>query len=442
MKELLSKLEKSIVPSQKSQRETDKIAQKVLSLVKSEITNYSEVEGVELGGSYAKGTWLKEKGDIDVFIKFNTIISEKSFTKISKKIGFDAMKQYNPYERYSDHPYVEAKISGTKVNIVPCYNVKKGQWKSAADRSSYHTQFMSKNLSEKMKNDVRILKSLLLSNDLYGAEIAKQGFSGYVCEVLIWNLGSFENTIKFFSEIKANQTIGKSKQKFDTIVTIIDPIDANRNLAAAISEENIGKFLLLCRNLLSNPSRKFFKKRTPIIKKNLQNCIVIKFNYSSRSPDIIWGQIKKAIKTLTTQLELAGFIVLRSYAYSDEKKEAYLLFLLQSITIPEDVVKVGPEFFEKEDSKKFISKNKKKSELTWIGRERKLRVLVKRKHTDAISFLKDILKNNLDRSGIPKGIKSDIKNYKIVSGRKTITKSIKFPLSELLSTNERIFYSN
>lgn len=442
MKELLSKLEKSIVPPQKSQRETDKAAQKVLSLVKSQITNYSEVEGVELGGSYAKGTWLKEKGDIDVFIKFNTIISEKSFTKISKKIGFEAMKQYNPYERYSDHPYVEAKISGTKVNVVPCYNVKKGHWKSAADRSSYHTQFMSKNLSKKMKTDVRILKSLLLSNDLYGAEIAKQGFSGYVCEVLIWNLGSFENTIKFFSEIKANQTIGESKQKFDTIVTIIDPIDANRNLAAAISEENIGKFVLLCRNLLINPSRKFFKKRTPIIKENLHNCIVIKFNYSPRSPDIIWGQIKKAIKTLTTQLELAGFIVLRSYAYSDEKKEAYLLFLLQSITIPEKVVKMGPEFFEKEDSKKFISKNKETSNLMWIGRGRKLRALVKRKHTNAISFLKDILKNNLDRSGIPKGIKSDIKNYKIVSGGKTISKSIKFPLSELLSTNERIFYSN
>lgn len=442
MKDLLSKLEKSVSPTPTVQTKIDKIAQKVISLVRAQITKYPEVSGVELGGSYAKGTWLREKGDIDVFVKFNPSTSEKSFTNISKKVGFDAMQKFNPYERYSEHPYVEATINGTKVNVVPCYDVKKGNWKSAADRSSYHTKFMARNLSEKMKTDVKILKSLLRNNDLYGAEIAKEGFSGYVCEVLIWNLGSFEKTIKFFSEVKANQTIGNSKQNFDTIITIIDPIDPNRNLAAAISEENIGKFVLLCRHLLSNPSMKFFKKRIRSINKNLQNCIVIKFNYSPRSPDIIWGQIKRANKALTKQLELAGFSVLRSYAYSDEKKDAYLMFLLQGFTISENVVKEGPEFFDRDDSKKFISKNQKKGSLMWIGKDRKLRVVMKRRHTNAVSFLKDLIKNNLDRSGIPQGIKSDIKSYKIASGKKTLTKSIKFPLSELLTTNERIFYSN
>jgi len=42
-----------------------------------------------------------------------------------------------------------------------------------------------------MKDDVRLLKQFLQSNSVYGAEIAKQGFSGYVAEVLVWNPHKF-----------------------------------------------------------------------------------------------------------------------------------------------------------------------------------------------------------------------------------------------------------
>ena len=38
-------------------------------------------------------------------------------------------------------------------------------------------------------------------NGMYGAEIAKQGFSGYVCEVFSL-FGSFENVLKKISKIK------------------------------------------------------------------------------------------------------------------------------------------------------------------------------------------------------------------------------------------------
>ena len=111
------------------------------------------------------------------------------------------------------------------------------------DRSPFHTRFMKKSLTSKMQNEVRILKQFLKSNKIYGAEIAKQGFSGYISEVLILNYKTFENVIKQISDIKENQVIGKTTKKFDTSIVIIDPIDKNRNLAAAISEENIGKFI-------------------------------------------------------------------------------------------------------------------------------------------------------------------------------------------------------
>ena len=84
--------------------------------------------------------------------------SEEKFEKISKRIGFDALKKYLPYVRYSQHPYVEARIGNTKINVVPFYDVKIGEWKSAADRSPFHTKFMEKSLTPKMRNEVKVLK--------------------------------------------------------------------------------------------------------------------------------------------------------------------------------------------------------------------------------------------------------------------------------------------
>ena len=62
--------------------------------------------------------------------------------------------------------------------------------------------FILENLSGPLKDDVRILKYFMSVNGIYGAEIAKQGFSGYVCEVLVYYFGSFENVLKKISKIK------------------------------------------------------------------------------------------------------------------------------------------------------------------------------------------------------------------------------------------------
>ena len=75
-------------------------------------------------------------------------------------------------------------VDGTRVNIVPCYDVNtRENGKSATDRSIYHTKFMKQKLTSSMKGDVRILKKFLQHIEVYGAEIAKEGFSGYVSEV-------------------------------------------------------------------------------------------------------------------------------------------------------------------------------------------------------------------------------------------------------------------
>ena len=441
MKSILNYAKKIAVPTPRLQKEKQQTATKVCGLIDDVIGKYNQIVGFELAGSYAKNTWLPEKADIDIFVKFNKKTSEKDFRRIGTKIGFESLKKYKPYTRYAEHPFVEAIVNGTKVNVVPCYDVNVGEWQSATDRSIHHTKFMSKKLTSSMKDEVRILKKFFLYVDIYGAELAKEGFSGYVAEVLISYFGSFEKTLKKISKWKKGDVIGKSAKKFNSSIVIIDPIDSKRNLGAAISLESLGKFVLASREFLKKPSKKFFKKPMPKRgMKNIDKIVVVQFRFKERSDDIIWGQIKRASNALKTQLELDGFNVLRNSSVKDEKENAALIFLLQTKKIEESFVRDGPNISSKEHCEKFISANLKRSQLMWINEENKIQSLQKRKYADVVLSLKNLLKNNLRNSGIPRGLEKDFKKgVKVVHANKVSNKSINEAIRNIAVTDEKIF---
>ena len=444
MNNILKQAKRLAIPTKIKNEKLNNVANTAMKLVSKEITKYTEITSIHYGGSYAKGTWTSEKPDIDIFVKFKKSTSEKKFKSISKKIGFNALKKFKPYTRYSEHPFVEAVIKNIKINIVPCYDVKAGKWKSAADRSTFHTEFILENLSGPLKDDVRILKYFMSVNGIYGAEIAKQGFSGYVAEVLVYYFGSFTNVLKEFAKLKNGNAIGKPRKKFDSTIIIIDPVDSNRNLGAAISTENVGKFILLSRAFINKPSIQFFRnQRKKLSSKNiLNNMLVLKFQYKKSPDDTIAGQIRRAVNSLSSQMEIAGFKILRNSSLTLEKNHAALLFLMDSLTISENQTHDGPSVFEENFSTKFVSINRKKSRIMWIGNNAKIMTLQKRSHTSAKLFLNDLIQNHLNKSGIPNGIKSDIKNMKITTGNNIADKSIKEAILELVTTNDKIFHSN
>ena len=443
MRNILEQARNASIPTKQEKEKMQVLSDNLVELVKKEAAKYPEVTLVELGGSYAKGTWLKGKLDLDIFVKIKKETEEKQFEEIGRKIGFDSMKKFKPYVRYSEHPYVEAEAQNIKVNVVPCYDVENGQWKSAADRSSFHTKFILEKLDDEKKNEVRLLKRFLRGVDIYGAEIAKEGFGGYVAEVLIYHYGSFVKVLEAAANFAQGQIIGNPTKKFETALILIDPIDSNRNLGTAISAQNFGRFILAARAYLKKPSLVFFngKKSFPNTK-NLKNIIVVKFNYKPRSPDIIWGQAKRGATALSGQLELGGFQVLRKSAITDEKSEAAMLFLLHSPVIEKSMVKNGPDVFRKSESENFILRNSKNT-LMWVDDDGRILSLQEREFHDAKKFLQSLLKKNLSKAGIPNGIISDMKRgFKVLEGHQVTSKSIKKALAELTSTNELIFGSN
>src|SRR6476620_767924 len=237
-------------PQSKDSMKLNKIAQHVTDLINKSITTIDDdrILGLSVGGSYAKGTWLTEDNDIDFFVKINPNVNKREFEQLGTTIGLYALCKYRPYLRYSDHPYIEAKIQKVRINIVPCYQVNRGQWKSAADRSPFHTIFMTENLDENMKGQVRILKRFLKSIGIYGSQLSVGGFSGYVTEILILKCRSFIEAITLMANMNRDKQVITLNEpdpqfllSFDSRIIIIDPIDPRRNLGAAISYESLKK---------------------------------------------------------------------------------------------------------------------------------------------------------------------------------------------------------
>jgi tRNA nucleotidyltransferase (CCA-adding enzyme) len=405
----------------------------------------SEVREIIFGGSFAKGTWLHGDADIDIFLKVDPSVSEERFEKLGVEIGRQALRKYKPKLRYSDHPYVEATVRGIRINVVPCYDVQRGQWKSAADRSPFHTQYIMETLDVAKKEQVRLLKKFLKSTGIYGAEISTGGFSGYVSEVLIAKYGSLEGALAAAAEFRQGQVVSVGdydadiSKGFSSPLVIIDPIDPRRNLGTAISPESVGRFALAARAFLHNPSEKFFARQKPSVNKKLyRNVLVVEFSHRERSPDTIWGQLKRSANSVAKQLELAGFTVFRTTCNTDEKKSGAFAFLLESLALPEYMMRKGPEIARAKDTESFVMAAR--SLAMWADREIRVSAIVERKATDAGQLVKTLLGRPPEANGIARDmITGRVKVYS-ASGRRRFPGLVKEAVDELVSTENLIFF--
>ncbi len=431
-------------PSSSEESRIIAAAQEAKALVDRHVAGISDIVNVVFGGSFAKGTWLHGDADIDIFFKAKPSVPIEKFEELGRNVGQKALKGHEPRLRYSDHPYVEAFVKKVRVNVVPCYDVEQGRWQSAADRSPFHTEFIRKNFDGEKRGHARLLKKFFKAAGIYGAEISTGGFSGYVSEVLVHKYGSFESVLCAAADWQPRQVVAAADydpdivKGFNSPVIIIDPVDSRRNLGTAISPESAGRFMLAARAFLDRPSIQFFKEnqRGPDAKKLFSYVLIVEFCHRERSPDIIWGQLKRSVNAIARQLELADFVVLRSSCVTDEKKSAALAFLLKSTTLQPYTKKKGPEVFRRNDTASFLA-GKKKSLMTWVDKEMRVAMLVDRKAIDAKKFAKSLLQNP-ENSRVAKDLIAG--KLQIYSGSDRKIKGVaKEAVSEVVSTERLIF---
>lgn len=431
LEEVLLQARKLVVPLQTEERKVRRIANEVETRVKAAAKKARRNLTVVLGGSYAKGTWLRGEADIDLFVKFPQRTPHEQLEKGGVSIGFEALKDASPTLRYSEHPYVEATMLGTRVNVVACYDVSKGQWKSAADRSPYHTQFVQAAFDAVMKDEARLVKKFVKGIGLYGAEIEVQGLSGYVCEVLIAKYRTFINVLKAASRWREGETIAPEASDpnlfklFKGTPIILDPVDPRRNLAQAIAPANTASFLLASRAFLKKPQIDYFQASKEISKTwkppLVDNLVLLLFRHSQRSVDILWGQLRRTLRFLGKQLTIAGFHVLRAACASNETTESAFLFLLQDHTLPPAFERTGPKVFTESDSERFIAKNAKAALLMWPADDFRIHALFRVRPRETEDWFKSTLSKLSLTSGVSRGLAQDLRQtHEVFTARRTM----------------------
>lgn len=424
---------KKIKPSEKDIKEVNSLASKIINECKEKcIKNNLETE-VILSGSTAKNTWLKNLGEIDVFVLFNKSLGEKEIEEYIIKIGKEVIKDLNgTYRlRYAEHPYVEGFIDKYRINIVAAYKVPKGEWKSSADRTPYHTEYVNSKIDDYLRDQIRILKAFLIGCKLYGAEIRVGGFSGYLAELLIINFGNFMKVIEEVAKWKPQVYIDiekllNEKEAFKKFpynpLIVIDPVDKNRNVAAAVTKTKFSEFIISSKLFLKNPSKKFFfpkkyKLRTikqiiKEIKKEERNILAISFiDKEIKPPDILWGELLKTLNGIEKLMNREGFKVIKCDAWSNNK-ECLLLYELQTLQLPRNYKHIGPPVYIK-NALDFIEKNLKNKDTIsgpWIKGYR-IYVEKKRNIQNAREFLIEKIKRNevsIAKRLLPKILRGEI----------------------------------
>ena len=367
------------VPPRVEEERLGRLAASLLMQTKRAASKYPEVSGVLLGGSYAKGTWLPGRADLDIFVKFDPSTEEAEFEKAGLAIGRLATRGHPAGKKFAQHPYTEATVEGAKVNIVPCFAVKKGEWKSAADRSPFHVTLVRK-LSEESKTQVRLLKLFMHAVGVYGAEIERQGFSGYVAEVLILRHKSLEDVLAWFA--------GWSETRDGRPFSLPDPVDGGRDLGIAVSGESVGRMVLAAREFLRRPDRAFFHGMRGRERPSMRNeVLAVLFSHRAMSEDILWGELRRTTRHMVKHIEVQGFRIARSMAASNNRDRSAILLIPETRELPPLEQRLGPTVDRGADVGAFLSSNSRGSRLVWVDDQARVRLLKPRLHTQLRELL-------------------------------------------------------
>lgn len=434
---ILREVSAKLRPDIEAKRHMEYFSAELMNLATKISKPYSVVP--MLCGSGARNTWLTNKNEVDLFLLFKPSVSREKLEKDGMELAsaiISGMKGKSE-KKYSEHPYLYGKIKFGEVNfdidVVPCYDIKNPKKiKSAVDRTPHHARYVTKNL--KLPDDVRLLKQFCKIAGIYGADVKTNGFSGYLCELLIISHGKFSMLMKEAVKWRAptvvkmnNVNKKKLEEKYKHPLIVIDPVDSNRNVAAAVSPESFYKFVHFAKKFNTNPSDKFFfpdaKKSFTAeeidkrIDKRGTRWYMIKFNKPEIPEDTLYPQLRRGLNSVEKILEHNGFNVMRKDMWIGD--ECVYLFEMNIWETPSISKNIGPNVFTKH-SENFLKHYKERNIFiegdNWV-------VELDREFTTVLQLLKDLIgkgEKELKEKGIPSKIIDNLKKSDIVSGNDVI----------------------
>lgn len=411
--ELLKQVLKDIEPSQKEEK---LVFDKINSFVSKINKNLKGAKAI-LGGSGAKGTWLSTPVDADVFVQFDyATYKNKDLSKLLEKIlkkRFKNIKKLN-----GSRDYFQITYKGFVFEVIPILKIKKAEHaKNITDVSPLHSDWVLKNSNKKLRSQIRLTKVFCKAHDCYGAESYIMGFSGYVCEILTIHYGSFLKLLKNALKWKKRAVIDienyyKNKDvlkevnisKIQSPLIIIDPVQYDRNAAAALSLKKFEIFKNAAKNFLRKPSKEFFLKKETTVKELKQTArnrklILLEVVPKKGKKDVVGCEILKAFNHFKKYFKINDFKLYESGWEWNAK--ARMWFILDKKPLDTHKVHAGPPLKVKKHADNFRKKYKKA-----FVKNKTLFVKLKRDFRKPEAFVKHMIKKDTY-------LKTKVKNIKI-----------------------------
>ena len=343
---------------------------------------------VFVGGSFAKGTFLKSDNyDIDIFVRFDwkyvqlSESLERIIIPLCKKLNLKSEVIHGS----RDYFRVYHPNSNGYFEIIPVTRIKKPkEERNITDLTYFHGPYITKRI-KKLEDQVRLAKQFFKAQRAYGAETYVRGFSGYTVELLIIKYKSFLKMIRELTKFDSTQRnvidiekayknkndvfIHVNEAKLHSPIILIDPTYKERNALAALSRETLAKIQKSIKLFLKRPSPKYFVISEPsieILKKNAlkkkQQFIEITLSTNKQHGDIAGTKMKKFAEVLHRELNLSFEVKNTDFFYSGEKTSNFYISLVPK----KEIVRIGPPM----EMKKHVSRFKSQHSSTFVKNKR------------------------------------------------------------------------
>ncbi len=414
MRNMLEKIIKANMLDEKGTQNVLIKVEKVLEKIRESLKKKNINARVMLGGSAAKGTFLKNDFDCDVFVRFNYSNKERDLSILLEK-ALKTIKSIKYKKVHGSRDYFQAKILKINYEIIPVLEVndpKKAL--NVTDMSPLHVEWVKNRLNEKLKKDIILTKLFCKAQKVYGAESYINGFSGHVIDILIIKYGGFIKLLKAAKkwnkkEIKEIIDVedhhkGKdvmknlNSSKTHSPLIIIDPIQPERNAAAALSYGKFERFKEKAKEFLEKSDKKFFEiKKIKIkdIKKKIKKqekdktLIIIEAKNKDGKEDIVGTKLLKVFEHLNKHLILNEFTIYEKNWEWDKKKKALMWFIVKKEKLSKQKEHMGPPLKARRAIVSFKNKHK-----DYFVKGDRLYTRVEREFRTPKEMIKEIIKRD------------------------------------------------
>ncbi len=413
IREIFKRILPDITPTKKEISYTLSNVNWLMSRLKAIVPRSVELR---VTGSISKSTNLRGDSDIDLFMLFPKTTRREELIKFGLSYGKKVIEK-NKGDRfeikYAEHPYVHLFLNSRNINvdIVPALKIDNiEELGTSVDRTPLHTDFINSNLNDRQRNDVRLLKYFLKAHNIYGAEVKTGGFSGYLCELLIYYFGSLEALFESASLFRLPVTINTDKipandktlaERFSSEFVVVDPVDTGRNVAAGVSAESLSRFVLASRRFLSRPdikefygasvsSVKAYSLANKFIKDTGFRSFLFVMNVPDKSVDVIWPQLRRESEIVLNHALRFGFRAHITVQWISGRN-GFILVLAPDENIKTRLLK-GPAVFMKSATESFLHSHK--GAFGFILKEGSLHAIEKNGHETLEGVFRSVIKGN------------------------------------------------